>query len=109
MAVRANAAVAFAAKVARERGHVSDADIAAVREAGFTDAQIAEIVALVALNGLTNFPRRGGEDRDRLPGRRYRRGLRRRAGALHRWDGNCHALRFSRHRDDAKCPDRASL
>lgn len=53
--VKANAAVAFASKVARERGHVSDADIAAVREAGFNDAQIVEIVALVALNSFTNF------------------------------------------------------
>ena len=42
---KANAAVAFAAKVAQERGHVSRRDIAAVRDAGFTDAQIVEIVA----------------------------------------------------------------
>lgn len=53
--VKANAAVAFAAKVVRERGHVGDADIAAVREAGFTDAQLVEIVALVVLNSFTNF------------------------------------------------------
>jgi uncharacterized peroxidase-related enzyme len=53
--VKANAAVSFAAKVAREHGHVADADIALVREAGFTDAQIVEIVALVALNSFTNY------------------------------------------------------
>ncbi len=53
--VKANAAVAFAAKVAGERGHVSDADIAAVREAGLVGSQIVEIVALVALNSFTNF------------------------------------------------------
>ncbi|MEO8685836.1 MAG: peroxidase-related enzyme [Devosia sp.] len=52
---RAGAAVAFAAKVTQERGHVSDADISAVREAGYTDAQIVEIVALVAENVFTNF------------------------------------------------------
>jgi uncharacterized peroxidase-related enzyme len=52
---RANAAVAFAAKVATERGRVSDADIAAVKLAGFTEAQIIEIVALVAVNFYTNF------------------------------------------------------
>lgn len=52
---KANAAVQFAARVARERGHVSDADLAAVRLAGFTDAQIVEIVALVAVNSFTNF------------------------------------------------------
>ncbi len=52
---KANAAVAFAAKVAQERGHVGNSDIAAVRNAGFTDAQIVEIVALVAENTFTNL------------------------------------------------------
>lgn len=52
---KAGAAVQFAARVARERGHVSDADIAAVRLAGFSDAQIVEIVALVAENSFTNY------------------------------------------------------
>jgi len=52
---KAHAAVSFAAKVARERGHVSDADIAAVRDAGYTDAQIVEIVGLVAENSFTNY------------------------------------------------------
>ncbi len=51
----ADAAVSFAAAVARERGHVADDAIAAVREAGFSDAQIVEIVALVAENSFTNF------------------------------------------------------
>jgi uncharacterized peroxidase-related enzyme len=53
--VKAGAAVSFATKVARERGHVSDADIATVRLAGFTDAQIVEIVGLVAENSFTNY------------------------------------------------------
>lgn len=52
---KADAAVAFAAKVALERGKVSDADLAAVRNAGFSDAQVVEIVALVAENVFTNF------------------------------------------------------
>lgn len=52
---RANAAVAFAAKVAAERGRVTDADITAVKLAGFTEAQIIEIVGLVAVNVYTNF------------------------------------------------------
>lgn len=52
---KAHAAVSFASKVARERGHVSDADINAVRAAGFSDAQIVEIVGLVAENTFTNF------------------------------------------------------
>lgn len=51
----ADAAVGFAAKVASRRGHVSDADIAAVRSAGFGDAQIVEIVALVVENTFTNY------------------------------------------------------
>ena len=52
---KASAAVGFAAKVAKDRGHVSTADISAVRDAGFTDAQIVEIVALVAENTFTNY------------------------------------------------------
>lgn len=52
---KANAAVAFAAKVAKERGHLKDGDVAAVRAAGFTDAQLVEIVALVAENSFTNY------------------------------------------------------
>ena len=52
---KADAAVSFAAKVVAARGRVSDADIAAVRAAGFTDAQVVEIVALVAVNVLTNY------------------------------------------------------
>ena len=45
----------FAATVVRERGHVSDADVAAVKAAGFDDAQLVEIVLHVALNTLTNY------------------------------------------------------
>ncbi|MEL1251583.1 carboxymuconolactone decarboxylase family protein [Aurantiacibacter gilvus] len=52
---KADAAVRFAAKVTAERGKVSDADLAAVRNAGFSDAQVVEIVALVAENVFTNF------------------------------------------------------
>ena len=52
---KAGAAVRFAAKVAQLRGKVSDADIAAVKLAGFSEAQIVEIVAVVAENFLTNL------------------------------------------------------
>jgi uncharacterized peroxidase-related enzyme len=52
---KAAAAVRFAAKVTRERGHVSDADVQAVKAAGYDDAQVIEIVLLVALNTLTNY------------------------------------------------------
>ena len=52
---RANAAVAFAAKVARTRGRVEDDDLRAVKAAGFSDAEIVEIVAVVAENFFTNI------------------------------------------------------
>ncbi|TIX49506.1 carboxymuconolactone decarboxylase family protein [Alteraurantiacibacter aquimixticola] len=52
---QAHAAVNFARKVAEERGHVSEADIAEVRAAGFSEAQVVEIVALVAENTFTNY------------------------------------------------------
>jgi uncharacterized peroxidase-related enzyme len=51
----ADAAVRFAAKVVRERGHVSDEDVRAVKMAGYDDAQIIEIVQHVALNTWTNY------------------------------------------------------
>jgi uncharacterized peroxidase-related enzyme len=52
---RADVAVAFARKIAVARGGVSEADVQAVRLAGFTDAQIVEIVAHVAYNTFTNY------------------------------------------------------
>jgi uncharacterized peroxidase-related enzyme len=52
---KAQAAVRFAVAVVKARGHVSDADVAAVRAAGFDDAQIVEIVLHVVLNTLTNY------------------------------------------------------
>lgn len=51
---KADAAVRFAAAVARQRGHVADDDVASVRAAGYDDAQIIEIVQHVALNVWTN-------------------------------------------------------
>lgn len=53
--MKAAAAVGFAAKVARDRGHVSDDDLRAVRAGGYDDAQIVEIVAVVAENFFTNL------------------------------------------------------
>lgn len=52
---KADAAVRFAAKVSRERGHVSEADVLAVKAAGYDDAQVIEIVMHVALNTWTNL------------------------------------------------------
>jgi len=52
---KADAAVRFAVKVVEARGHIGDADLAAVKAAGFGDAEIVEIVLHVALNTLTNY------------------------------------------------------
>jgi uncharacterized peroxidase-related enzyme len=52
---KADAAVRFAAKVARERGHVSADDVRVVKLAGYDDAQVIEIVLHVALNTWTNY------------------------------------------------------
>ncbi|MCY1014546.1 carboxymuconolactone decarboxylase family protein [Pyxidicoccus sp. MSG2] len=55
MDAMAAAAVRFASKVTRERGHVTDADVQAVKAAGYSDGQVIEIVLHVALNTLTNY------------------------------------------------------
>ena len=52
---KADAAVRFAAKVVTQRGHVASSDLDAVRAAGYSDAEIMEIVLHVALNTLTNY------------------------------------------------------
>ena len=52
---KADAALVFARKVLDTRGRVSDADLAAVRLAGFSESQVIEIVASVALNVFTNY------------------------------------------------------
>jgi len=52
---KADIAVAFASKVAAQRGAVDAADVEAVRAAGYSDAELVEIVAHVALNTLTNY------------------------------------------------------
>jgi uncharacterized peroxidase-related enzyme len=50
------AAVArFAQQVIETRGQVSDADLAAVRGAGYTDAQILAVVTVAVVTTLTNF------------------------------------------------------
>ncbi|WP_164020753.1 carboxymuconolactone decarboxylase family protein [Pyxidicoccus trucidator] len=55
MDAMAAAAVRFATQVTRERGHVTDADVQAVKAAGYSDGQVIEIVLHVALNTLTNY------------------------------------------------------
>jgi len=50
-----DAAVQFARRVIETRGKVTYADLKAVRDAGYTEANAIEIVALVAMYSLTNF------------------------------------------------------
>jgi uncharacterized peroxidase-related enzyme len=52
---KANAALVFARKIVEDRGNVSDEDVEEVRRAGYTDGEIAEIVANVVLNIFTNY------------------------------------------------------
>jgi uncharacterized peroxidase-related enzyme len=52
---KAAAAVRFAVAVARNRGHVRAEELAAVKGAGYDDAQVIEIVQHVALNTWTNY------------------------------------------------------
>ncbi|APW35898.1 alkylhydroperoxidase [Rhodoferax koreense] len=52
---KADAAVRFAVDVVRQRGHVSDDQVGAVRSAGYSDAQVLDILLAVALNTFTNY------------------------------------------------------
>ena len=49
------AAVAFAKALMETRGKITEDDLHAVREAGFSEANIVEIIALVTQFMLTNF------------------------------------------------------
>ncbi len=52
---KVDAALKFARTIVERRAQVGNADITRVRQAGYTDAQIGEIVAHVALNIFTNY------------------------------------------------------
>ncbi len=49
------AALKFAREIIIKKGQATDADVQAVRDAGFTNGEIAEIIAHVALNVFTNY------------------------------------------------------
>jgi uncharacterized peroxidase-related enzyme len=53
--VRTDAALKFASTVLETRGKVDNNDLQAVREAGFDDTEIVEIVASVVVGCFTNF------------------------------------------------------
>lgn len=52
---RTRAALRFALAIVEHRGQVADAELQAVRDAGFDDEALVEIVAHVALNLFTNY------------------------------------------------------
>jgi uncharacterized peroxidase-related enzyme len=52
---KTDAALKFARTVIVNRGEVSDKDLQAVKDAGFSDGEVGEIVANVALNIFTNY------------------------------------------------------
>jgi len=52
---KGSAALIFAQRVVKQRGLVSDEEFQEVRDAGYTDGEIGEIVAHVALNIFTNY------------------------------------------------------
>lgn len=52
---RTQEALIFAAKLVKNRGQIKPADIEQVKSAGFSDEEVAEILAHVALNVFTNY------------------------------------------------------
>ncbi len=52
---KTQAALRFALKLVNDRGQTGDSDVQALREAGFSDGEVVEIVAHVALNLFTNY------------------------------------------------------
>lgn len=52
---KTQAALTFARKVVEARGQLADSDLHAVRAAGYSNAEIVEIIALVGLNLFTNY------------------------------------------------------
>lgn len=52
---KAQAALSFASQIVENRGVVSDEQLQAVRNAGFSDAEVVEIIAHVSINIFTNY------------------------------------------------------
>ena len=52
---KTTAALQFAKTVIAKKGLVNDADVNAVKAAGYTDGEVGEIIAHVALNVFTNY------------------------------------------------------
>lgn len=52
---RVEAALGFARKLVDAKGHVTEADLLTLKEHGFSDAEIVDIIAIVCLNIFTNY------------------------------------------------------
>lgn len=52
---KTNTVLEFSKKVVEQRGGISDADFNVLREAGFDDESIIEIIAHIAINTFTNY------------------------------------------------------
>ena len=52
---KADRMLRFTQSVVLQRGEISDEDLGALRDAGFSDAEVIEIVANIALNVFTNY------------------------------------------------------
>ncbi len=52
---KVEAALTFVRRVQETNGYVSDAELAAVRDAGFSDGEILDMIALLTLNLYTNL------------------------------------------------------
>ena len=52
---KTQAALSFARKIVDFRGHLKDSDLKAIRAAGYNDAEIVEIIAVVGHNIFTNY------------------------------------------------------
>jgi uncharacterized peroxidase-related enzyme len=52
---KTQAALTFARKIVAERGRVSDADVQAVRSAGYSEGEIVDIVTVTAIGIFTNY------------------------------------------------------
>ncbi len=52
---KTQAALTFATKLIAQRGRVNEADLKATRDAGFSDEELVEILAHVAMNTFTNY------------------------------------------------------
>ncbi len=52
---KTQAALTFARKIVDLRGNLSDSDVKAVRDAGYNDGEIAEILTVTSFNIFTNY------------------------------------------------------